>query len=251
MRYTAPQFGGKNFSHVHLKPNHHKTKLTMKYKTAAVALMAATATLAQAKTLYIDDFSQPLAMDEGLYDTIEVTGEGELIIESLYAAPNGTVLNIADGASVTLENITVTDSPVSLVLAGGELNISDTPSVTIVLSNDDLSKSGELAFSYFYYDGSQSLNPFESMMLMSSLNSLVNSEIRFVTEDGETYADMTGVGNEMQLLGDLDLNNPSAGSGFQFVIKATNTNVITIPEPATATLSLLALVGMTARRRRK
>lgn len=222
----------------------------MKFRTAAVALIVATS-LVHAETLIVDDFSNPLAIDEGKYDTVDITGEGELFIDSLYAAPNGTLLNIGDGATVTLGNITISDGPVSLVLDGGQLALSESPSVTIVLGDDDLSQSGELAFSYFYYDGSQSSSSFESTMLMISLNGLINSEIKFVTEDGETYSDMADVTNEMQLTGDMDLNNPAAGSGFQFVIKATNTKAKAVPEPATTTLSLLALAGMAARRRRK
>jgi MYXO-CTERM domain-containing protein len=54
------------------------------------------------------------------------------------------------------------------------------------------------------------------------------------------------------------LNNPNLGSGwgisggtFTGEVIAPNPNAPVVPEPTTATLSLLALAGLAARRRRK
>ena len=202
---------------------------------------------AQAATLDLDITgwdNQNYDLSENQYDVINIFGEGSVNFDIFYTSASGSQLNISDGATVHLNDIVVSGGPVGIDLNGGTFDLSDEPMITVMLDHADLSKEGELYFPFFYYDSSQLEDPFANFAIM---NSLINSSPSFVTLDGSSYEYMINPSIELKAESDMNLGVPEGCAIYS--VKATNSKVI--PEPTTATLSLLALAGLAARRRRK
>ncbi len=219
----------------------------MKQTLMALMALVGVAT-AQAATLDLDitDWdNQNYDLSKNQYDVINIFGNGSVNFDVFYTSASGTQLNISDGATVHLNDIVVSGGPVGIDLNGGTFDLSDAPMITIMLDNADLSKEGELNFPFFYYDSSQLEGDFFANIAI--INSLINSSASFVTLDGSSYEYMIDVSVEMDVESNMNLNVPEGCAVYS--VKATNSKVI--PEPTTATLSLLALAGLAARRRRK
>lgn len=220
----------------------------MKIKTLAVSIFIGALSIVHATTLdwdISDKTGEEFSMDAA-YDVVNIYGEGSINIALFRAAAGGTQLNIRDGASVTLGNMMVSDGPIVLNLedSGASFLLVPEPTIIVELDSKDLSKEGELIFPSFYYDSEQIGDMMANFGIM---NAIINSKFEFVTTDGNPYEHMTEVSMVQTVLSDMHWNIPVGETVFS--VKATNTQVI--PEPATVTLSLLALTGMVTRRRRK
>ena len=219
----------------------------MKKIIISLIVLAGLATT-QAATLDLDitDWNnQNYDLSENQYNVINVFGNGNVNFDVFYAADTGTQLNISDGATVHINEIVVSGGPVGFDLNGGIFDLAENPTLTIVLEQADLTKEGELYFPVLYLDVSQFGDDW--MASVGFMNAMAASSFSFITPDGSAYEYMTGVDLEMDLMSDLIVNIPEGCALYS--VKATNTKVL--PEPTTATLSLLALAGLAARRRRK
>ena len=81
-----------------------------------------------------------------------------------------------------------------------------------------------------------------------------NDLYRFTIKEGNTAVDMVNVFNATGIeVDDTYINSYNVSSGYLSFndAKALSVSRLSIPEPTTATLSLLALAGLAARRRRK
>ena len=218
-------------------------------KKTLMALMAiAGVATAQAATLDLDITgwnNGNYDLSQNQYDVINVFGDGSVNFDVFYAADTGTQVNISEGATVHLNDIVVSNGPVGINLDGGTFDFFSDPTITIILDQADLTKEGEIYFPFFYYDSSQLGG--DMWANFGVINALFASSFSFVNQDGTPYEYMTDVSGEMDLKTDLKLEIPEGSAVYS--VKATNTQVI--PEPTTATLSLLALAGLAARRRRK
>lgn len=163
-------------------------------------------------------------------------------------------LNLGAGASINIAvaDVLEGDAAAALVVQdGGELSLTGSASITIsdvaesvVLESIDLSQDGVSTF---------------TIDLMSGIDSdllgwftLTESEFSFELEPVSTYAtDSIGSITTVTLI-TQGLQMGADGSTLQAVVQATvTTTTAAIPEPTTATLSLLALAGLAARRRRR
>ncbi len=219
-------------------------------KSFSIAIAGCLIAISHAASLDLDISNwemQNYDLSEHQYDVINIFGEGSVNIDTLYASDNGTQLNIRDGATVHLNDIVISNGPVGINLEGGTFDFAIAPTITIILNHADLSTEGELCFPAFYYNSEQLDGDW--MANFNIVNSLFASSFSFVTTDFSPYGFMENVDLEMDLQGGEDMNlNIPTGSAL-YTVKATNTKVV--PEPTTATLSILALAGLAARRRRR
>ncbi len=227
--------------------------------------------MASAATTQVWDFSQSVTSGDFLYDT--TTG---LFTDN--ADVDGTVINGADGAGRIQTNITFT-----LNLTKAQTVTADTKLLQMDMGGDvglAITSTG-LAGTWNGGTGSRGAVTFETLLADSGV---------MVDEAGNKFITLTFVqtygsgvqvwSNTTKLINDTGLKSSSntslssiyANSGYIEALQfdttwqgdsivntnvafneavATKLNLQYIPEPATATLSLLALAGLAARRRRK
>lgn len=156
-------------------------------------------------------------------DFMEVDIETAAILKSLDTAAEGTLVTIADDATLTLGNVTVTEGG-ALEFRGGNVTIAsdsvlDLGGTSITLNGTTLSSEGGFT------------------VVVDSL-------------DTADYAVFNVINaNEMAALEGVEVTL-QAGDGTTKTVSASSVTAV-VPEPATATLSLLALAALAARRRRK
>ena len=188
-----------------------------------------------ADTLIIEDFSiyneeNPLIIGEE-YTEVYFNGSGDIEIEQLDATNDGLLLTIAQGANVTLNNFSVSEEAITLNCEGTFV-INDKPTVTIRLTDHHF-EANSIYIPLFQSDN--------SWLLLHLHYGAYRSEI-YVLEDGTIYEPGFRQGTYYKTRG----SNGLAEYGVTVHLRGAN-----IPEPTTASLSLLALAGLAARRRRK
>ncbi len=185
------------------------------------------------------------------FDEVKVSNVNATF-ETFTTAEGGTKFNVGSGATLTLNEVVINGQNNAIVLSAlsenpdGSVSLEGTNVLferacfTIVLSDDAIANAGTLKFDLVACD----------VMTMFSLdtNWLDASDVRFVREDGTEF---TPADFELAstLNADVDLNNPD--DTLHGIVVTVSLPQSSIPEPATVTLSLLALAGLAARRRRK
>lgn len=177
---------------------------------------------------------------------LELTTAADLNISGTLKLGSNASINIA------VADVLEGDAAAALVVQdGGVLSLTDSASITIsdvaesvVLESIDLSQDGVSTFTIDLMSGINS-------SLLGSFT-LTESEFSFELEPVSTYAtDSIGSITTVTLI-TQGLQMGADGSTLQAVVQATvTTTTAAIPEPTTATLSLLALAGLAARRRRR
>ena len=193
-----------------------------------------------ADTLIIDDFTlyneeNPLIIGEE-YTEVYFNGTGNIEIEQLDASNDGLLVTIAQGANVTLNNFSVSEEAITLNCEGS-FNIRNSPTVIIRLTEYHFEKDAlpdELHIPLFKSDDHD---------LIFSLVAPYERET-FVLEDGTVFEPWYRKCKYNAFYPEYRNQKHEFG-----VI--VNLRQSIVPEPTTATLSLLALAGLAARRRRK
>ena len=146
-----------------------------------------------------------------------------------------------DNLQVTTKG--VKDTTTGVAVAQGTL---DKPVWTLVAVTIDLDKNGSDSVFYVGADGYTSLTTSDGWAL-GSWNSFSTNTIAIGSGNGNGNRDLFE-GQIANLTFFTSETAPTAASIQQLM---GNTAPVTIPEPTTATLSLLALAGLAARRRRR
>lgn len=203
-----------------------------------------------AKTAVIRDFGNIHgANDPGYGPAYQGTPHDRLIVDTFGILENAGTLDIytvvtggdfimQDGA--VAKSLTSTAGTVNLsgnMTFKGDVEIGGSTKLTFALGC-----TMNIAGDVFTFDANNGI------IYVEIGDSLVNAETDVLFTLGYTEADSLQIaeGTLIQLL----QNGTKYGEAVRFLV-GTNVATKVIPEPATATLSLLALVGMAARRRRK
>ena len=233
--------------------------------------LLALAGAASAATTQVWDLSQSVTSGDFLYDA-----EAGLFTDN--ADVDGTVLNGADGASHIQTNITFT-----LNLTKAQTVTADTKLLDMDMGGDvglAITSTG-LAGTWNGGTGSRGAVTFETLLADSGVMVDAAGDKFITLTFVQTYGSGVQVwSNTTKLINDTGLKSSSntslssiyANSGYIEALQfdttwhgdsivntnvafneavASNLNLQYVPEPATATLSLLALCGLAARRRRK
>ncbi|MBR3696149.1 MAG: PEP-CTERM sorting domain-containing protein, partial [Akkermansia sp.] len=160
---------------------------------------------------------------------------------------------VAEGATLelSLSDVMVSGSSAGISLEGsGNISLNtENLAYTFVVTNEMLAAGGEHTFTLMEGSGSVIDNTYSSM-IQSGV------DINFVLEDGTAFIPETISGLEILFLEDAEVSGPIViGPNGGIIMPTSSKQAIvvkaTIPEPATATLSLLALAALAARRRRR
>ncbi len=219
-----------------------------------------TITLKKGASITVDTITQCADATLNVYGSLTVTGSATL--NGTVDVGENAIFTYADGASMkvttTLEldstntmNFTIgstTDADGSVQMTdSGNLNVSG-GILTLELTDVALQEMAEGAT----FEGTEyaitlisGLSDADVLELESVINDALTlqkyeKELPVVLAEGDSNLPITIVSNGLRLEGDK----------LQAVVVATNPNLV-VPEPTTATLSLLALAGLAARRRRK
>lgn len=176
-------------------------------------------------------------------DGIESSGQilisGETTLADVHLSSG--LVNVKEGAKLTLENVSFTNRTSTDANAG--LVLSD--NVTLTLSGEQPLEIGSLTVG-------------ESVSFVVELSdevfeNLDNTAINLfsIVGEEENDIDLTGVKFTFTNAGGTEAKSGTITAGSGGSITVTNIYTVAIPEPTTATLSLLALAGMAMRRRRK
>ncbi len=187
--------------------------------------------------LNIDGYTGETALNVQGMNSVNVINNSQVTISSLTASDGVMAISVDDTSTLDLqlEEVTIhgANSAIKFMdnIAGPNLDAPQTV-YTIVLTADMLTAPHEQEFilvaGYF----------------QSIWNLLPNPDhVRFVLEDGSEY-EVSDYSVSLTMLQDITLPGLSPNDAC-IVVRAT------IPEPTTATLSLLALSALAARRRRR
>lgn len=245
------------------------TSTTIKpYKTMKKTFITLLAMVgvASAATTQVWDLSQPVTSGDFLYDT--TTG---LFTDN--ADVDGTVLNGADGAGRIQTNITFTlnltaaqavtgDTQLLKMDMGGDIGLALTTTGLAGTWGDSSNGRGAVTFETLLADSGVFTGPENQQYITLTFVETYGSGVQ-VWSNTTKYINDTG----LKASGNTSLTSIYVNSGYVEALQfdtewkgddIVNTNVAFnnvaskyIPEPATATLSLLALCGLAARRRRK
>lgn len=187
------------------------------------------------------------------FDFINVNKDSTVSLTSFTTGINGTTIDVAEGATLelSLSDVMVSGSSSGISLEGsGNVSLNtENLAYTFVVTNEMLAAGGEHTFTLMEGSGSVIANTYSSM-IQSGV------DINFVLEDGTAFIPETISGLEILFLEDAELSGSIViGPNGELIMPTSNKQAIvvkaTIPEPATATLSLLALAALAARRRRR
>jgi len=186
------------------------------------------------------------------FDAVNVKN-GQVSITDLQIAETGTTINVATGASLelSLSDLVVSGDAAGLSFEGdGDVTLNtDNLSYTFIVTNEMLAAGGEHTFTLMEGSGSVIDNTYSSM-IQSGV------DINFVLEDGTAFIPETISGLEILFLEDAEVSGSIViGPNSELIMPTSSKQAIvvkaTIPEPTTATMSLLALAALAARRRRR
>ena len=170
------------------------------------------------------------------FDVLNV--QTSAVLDELTTDNGGTQINIEYGASLSLNEVIITGQNNAVVLNGFKPDVNfGNAHFTIVLSNELMASGGSLTFDLVAAD--------LQTMLFFDVDAIDKEDISFVLEDGTVFnPNPTDFDVASTLRSNVDMNNP--GDDKHGIVVT-----LTVPEPTTATLSLLALSALAARRRRK
>ena len=175
--------------------------------------------------------------------TIEFSGEVTLTDVYLKA----TTVEIADGARLTLDNAVFVDrgSYVQGLVTEAITGLAVGDNVTLTLSGDQPLEVASLSMG--------SGVSFVVELSDEVFENLDNTEINLfsIVGEDEDDIDLTGVKFTFTNADGTEAKSGTITAGNGGSITVTNSYTVAIPEPTTATLSLLALAGLAMRRRRK
>ncbi|MBQ2379654.1 MAG: autotransporter-associated beta strand repeat-containing protein [Akkermansia sp.] len=202
--------------------------------------------------------------------TLNKSNEGKLIVtgtESTWSGEmnvTGGTLQLQDDATLGLATVvmssgttleTGTGTIAALTLNAGSKLVAD----TAVSMDGALTLGGTITLNGGLLTALQSLEAGKTLDLFTNVSSLVLGEATYTKGtnilDATTAMDLSNwftlTSPEVPAM--LSETQPAAGSGYYLGYNADGTVYIgkVIPEPTTATLSLLALAGLAARRRRR
>jgi len=177
-----------------------------------------------------------------------------LTLNTVYDAGNSILSTIAKGSTINF----MTDG--KIVTAGGDFGLGKNLTLTATITLDE--NAADVITTRWLITGNNIW--YRDNWSQNSQNTLVNFETFLITESTgkelTRYANVTDLNAEWTLYGDTataELGDPvELGAGaYRYVATTEGIGVQyyqkNVPEPATATLSLLALAALAARRRRK
>ena len=196
-------------------------------------------------------------------DSVTVTNAGLMTVKSVLVE-GGALINsgmivgdiVVDGGEVTLvngaktANLSATSGSLAVlgdVVFNGDIMLSDTgflftDGATIDLQGHDFSFDGGAVTIVV-----NAATPAVAMYSLEDEEMLASYGITF-----KNAGTVTGFEDDIVVtLATMDAEGQIIETGATYTLKASDVKVQSIPEPATATLSLLALAGLCARRRRK
>ncbi len=168
------------------------------------------------------------------FDSIVIdAAQKEVVFETVTLSATGTTISVADGSALTLGSISNGSESSSLSFSGTGV---------ITLTEDAQSYAEEHGLNFVVTIDAANTNETEFALLTLQKADGQAFTTSDPTKIGVTFVDVNG--NTF----DSDVTNieVDAATGQYKVIAS-----VTVPEPTTATLSLLALAGLCARRRRK
>lgn len=172
------------------------------------------------------EFAGSTLVDGGTLTLSSTSVSGDIVVESgaIDIQSGATVgnLTIADDAVVTFDmsQVQAGDSMAVNLTEGSELSISDKANITVTVSQEMLENLGDTEITIFQG--------------VSNADAVGGATIIFTDGDGDTSNDKVGTITAGSTSGSIKVEN-----------------IQNVPEPTTATLSLLALCGLAMRRRRK
>ena len=179
-------------------------------------------------------------------DFDSITVNSATTFTGLEIAEGGTHIDVATGATLTINELMTSVSTAnvenqSLLSFSGDVTFANDIVFTFVITDELLAQgSQEVTLCLLETD------------LWTGLQLAVNfqgCDVLFVSETGETLTNVSAKdGSSVTLLEDSDLAGSVGQAAIGIVVTITSENV---PEPTTATLSLLALAALAGRRRRK
>ena len=191
-----------------------------------------------------ESVAAPISVSVSDFDNITVNSA--TTFTGLEIAEGGTHIDVATEATLTINELMTSVSTAdvesqSLLSFSGDVSFANDIVFTIVITDELLAQgSQEVSIGLIEAD------------VWTALNLAMELQVRdivFMSESGEVLTNVsTKEGSDIILLSDSDLNGSlgTAAVGVEVIITSDN-----IPEPTTATLSLLALAALASRRRRK
>lgn len=195
------------------------------------------------------------------YDThTNVTMNSLSAADSALAISDGVSLSIADTTTTTVDSLTLgNNAAITIGEHNGTLAItssvvvglSTTVNADLVVGNDavmDFTASSSITLGCTVQIG----DGVTLVLNSSEIAAIMHGQALVIVEgaEGTTLAEAVQLGTDIKFIDENnnDLNN--LGLRLDTVATATGWNVVVAPEPATATLSLLALAALAARRKR-
>ena len=190
----------------------------------------------------------PISVSVSDFDSITVNSA--TTFTGLEIAEGGTDIDVATGATLTINELMTSVSTAnvenqSLLSFSGDVTFANDIVFTIVITDELLAQgSQEVSLGLFKVS-------IQDAFMGETEAKLQGCNLVFVSESGEVLTNVsTNNGTTITLLEDVDLNDVMAGGNSSLGVTVTIT-ADNIPEPTTATLSLLALAALASRRRRK
>ena len=219
-----------------------------------------TITLQKGASITVDTITQGADATLNVYGSLTVTGSASL--EGTVNVGDNAIFTYAEGANMEVTTTLELDSTNTMNFTIGSTTDAD-GSVQMAASGDLAVTGGILTLELTdvaltemaagaTFEGTEygitlisGLSDADVLELESVINDALTlqkyeKELPVVLAEGDSKLPITIVSNGLRLEGDK----------LQAVVVATNPNLV-VPEPTTATLSLLALAGLAARRRRK
>ena len=185
---------------------------------------------------------------------------GDITLQNLRAATSLNLLEIAAGRTVSAytagsekSNITVTDH---VLLGGGAtLHSSLTLSEGAVLDMDTLQSGAAMVAGALTFDGQLTMGD-KLLAILDEMSSWENHELTLITGLDSFTFDGVEVADGSMLQASTYFSNVSDTVSVSYRVSGDVGSLVlvsmdVVPEPTTSTLSLLALAGLCARRRRK
>lgn len=195
-----------------------------------------------------ESVAAPISVSVSDFDNITVNSA--TTFTGLEIAEGGTHIDVATEATLTINELMTSVSTAdvesqSLLSFSGDVSFASDIVFTIVITDELLAQgSQEVSIGLFKVNIHDAFSG-------ETEDKLQGCNLAFVSESGEILTNVSAKnGSTITLLEDVDLNDLLAGGNTSLGVTVTITSE-NVPEPTTATLSLLALAALAGRRRRK
>lgn len=191
-----------------------------------------------------------------------VASEGDVTLQNLAAATSLNLLEIAAGRSVNAyvgtnvnEKQTVTVSGTALLSGTSTLNTSLTLNAGATLDMVDMCAGAAMVSGALTFDGQLTMGD-KLLAILDEMSSWENHELTLITGLDSFTFDGVEVEDGSMLQASTYFSNVSDTISVSYRVSGDVGSLVlvsmdVVPEPTTSTLSLLALAGLCARRRRK